>query len=246
MELQAGDTSLDACRRIPSLDGLRVSLAWVLLAHLSGTRHFVRWEVLELYGNFGVRIFFVPSGYLITSLLLKEHEKSGNISLREFYTRRAYRILPATGAFMVVAIATHWRALSWSNIATAVTYTSDYYDGGNWVLGHLWSLSVEEQFYLLWPLALTAFFQRRLWIVAGLLLAGPPLRVLFWMLWGYRGLEHPFPVVMGVLAAGCALAMLQPQLRRVDRWRCSRWLAIVRPSPCSCRQFTWSALAFIN
>ena len=140
MQIQPGDTSLDTRSRIPSLDGLRaVSLACVLLAHLSGTRHFVRWEVLELYGNFGVRIFFVISGYLITSLLLKEHEKTGKISLGDFYTRRAYRILPAAYAFMVVAIASHWRALSWSNISTAVTYTSNYCHGGNWVLGHLWS-----------------------------------------------------------------------------------------------------------
>ena len=87
--------------RIPSLDGLRtVSLACVVLAHLSGTRHFFRWDVLEIYGNFRVRIFFVISGFLITGLLLKERERSGTISLRDFYVRRAYRILPAAYVFM--------------------------------------------------------------------------------------------------------------------------------------------------
>jgi peptidoglycan/LPS O-acetylase OafA/YrhL len=60
-----------------------------------------------------------------------------------------------------------------------------------------------------------------------MLLFGPPLRVLFWTLWGYRGLEHPFPVVMDALAAGCALAMLQPQLQRWDGWLHSRWFLLV-------------------
>jgi peptidoglycan/LPS O-acetylase OafA/YrhL len=221
---------LDTRNRISSLDGLRaISIACVLLAHLSGTRNFFRSDVFELYGNFGVRVFFVISGYLITTLLLKEHERTGSISLREFYLRRAYRILPAAYTFMVVVIAAQWRALFWPNILTAVTYTSNYYHGGNWLLGHLWSLSVEEQFYLLWPLTLLLVFRRRLWIVAGLVLAGPPLRVLFWMLWGHRGLAHPFPVVMDALAAGCALAMLQPHLRRYDHLLRQRRFLIV---PC--------------
>jgi peptidoglycan/LPS O-acetylase OafA/YrhL len=110
---------LDTRNRIPSLDGLRaISIACVLLAHLSGTRNFFRSYVFELYGNFGVRVFFVISGYLITSLLLKEHARIGSISLRELYLRRAYRILPAAYTFMVVVIAAHWRALSWPNILT--------------------------------------------------------------------------------------------------------------------------------
>src|ERR1700693_1468917 len=134
---------LDTRNRISSLDGLRaISIACVLLAHLSGTRNFFRSDVFELYGNFGVRVFFVISGYLITTLLLKEHERTGRISRRKCYLLRAYRILPAAYTFMVVVIAAQWRALFWPNILTAVTYTSNYYHGGNWLLGHLWSLSV--------------------------------------------------------------------------------------------------------
>jgi peptidoglycan/LPS O-acetylase OafA/YrhL len=219
---------LDTRSRIPSLDGLRaVSLACVLLAHLSGTRHFFRLEMLEIYGNFGVRIFFVISGFLITGLLLKEHERAGTISLGAFYVRRAYRILPAAYVFMLAMIAAHWHASSWSSILSALTYSSNYLHDKNWVLGHLWSLSVEEQFYLLWPLTLVLFFRMRLWVVASLLLSGPPLRVVFWVLWVYRAVEHPFPVVMDALAAGCALAMLQPQLQRRDRWLSSRWFLLV-------------------
>jgi len=222
---------LETRTRIPSLDGLRAaSLACVLLAHLSGTRHFFRWQMLEIYGNFGVRVFFVISGYLITTLLLKEHERTGRISLKDFYVRRAYRILPAAYAFMLLAIAAEWRTLSWTNLLAAVTYLSNYYHGGSWTLGHLWSLSVEEQFYLLWPALLAVLFRRRLRLVAGLLLAAPPLRVLLWTLWGHRGLEHSFPVVMDALAAGCALAMIEPQLRRRETWLRSRWFLLIPAS----------------
>jgi peptidoglycan/LPS O-acetylase OafA/YrhL len=142
---------------------------------------------------------------LITGLLLKERERAGTISLRDFYVRRAYRILPAAYVFMLAMVAEHWHALSWSSILSALTYSSNYFHDKNWVLGHLWSLSVEEQFYLLWPLILVFFFRTRLWVVASLVLSGPPLRVVFWVLWGYRAVEHPFPVVMDALAAGCAL-----------------------------------------
>jgi peptidoglycan/LPS O-acetylase OafA/YrhL len=214
--------------RIPSVDGLRAfSIACVLLAHLSGTRHFFHWDVFEVYGNFGVRMFFVLSGYLITSLLLQDRVKTGTISLSLFYARRAFRILPAAYAFMAVAIAIHWRALSWPNILTAVSYTSNYYHGGNWALGHLWSLSVEEQFYVLWPLTLLLFFPYRMRVLVALIIAGPPLRVLFWLLWGYRGLEHPFPVLMDALAAGCALAIAQPRLRRYHHLFRSPWFLAV-------------------
>jgi peptidoglycan/LPS O-acetylase OafA/YrhL len=219
---------LDTPSRIPSLDGLRaISIFCVLLAHLSGTHLFLRCDAFELYGNFGVRMFFVISGYLITTILLKEQQSTGTISLRQFYVRRAYRILPAAYAYMFVSIALNWPALRWGNIATAITYTSSYYPAGNWSLGHMWSLSVEEQFYLLWPLTLLVFFRLRLRIVAALIAAGPFLRTLLWLLWGHRGIEHPFPAVMDALAAGCALAMVQPQLRRYDRWILSRWFLVV-------------------
>ena len=82
-------------KRIPSLDGLRaISITLVVLCHL------VKWNHIDLpfprvYGTLGVRIFFVLSGFLITKLLLREYERTETISLREFYIRRAYRILPS-------------------------------------------------------------------------------------------------------------------------------------------------------
>jgi len=214
--------------RIHSLQGLRaVCITFVVLAHLSGTNHCFHSLVVERYGNLGVRIFLVLSGYLITSQLAKERSTTGSIYLKRFYARRAYRIFPAAYVFMLAAIATHWRVLSTVNIATALTYTVNYCQHGNHVLGHLWSLGVEEQYYLVWPLCLLLFFRNRLWILCAVIAAGPPIRLLFWLLWGRVGLEHPFPVFMDALAMGAAVAMLEPQLKRFQAALASRWFLLV-------------------
>jgi peptidoglycan/LPS O-acetylase OafA/YrhL len=87
-------------RRIPSLDGLRaISIVLVILSHL------VKWKHASLafpdaYGELGVRVFFVLSGYLITILLLREQDRSSTISLSNFYVRRAFRIFPAAFVFL--------------------------------------------------------------------------------------------------------------------------------------------------
>lgn len=214
--------------RIHSLQGLRaVCITFVVLAHLSGTRYCFHSLVVERYGNLGVRIFLVLSGYLITMQLAKERGTTGTILLKRFYARRAWRIFPAAYLFMVAAIATHWKVLSAINIATALTYAVNYCQHGNHVLGHLWSLGIEEQYYLFWPLCLLLFFGQRLWIVGAVVAAGPPIRVLFWALWGRAGLEHPFPVFMDALAMGAAVALLAPQINRYQKAIASRWFLLV-------------------
>ncbi len=214
--------------RIHSLQGVRaICISLVLLAHVAGTRHFPGSRILEAYGNPGVRIFLILSGYLITSQLIKEKEKTGSISLRRFYARRAYRIFPAAYAFMAITIATHWTELSRANILTALTYTLNYYPRGSHVLGHLWSLGVEEQFYLLWPLCLLLFFRKRLWIVLAAMAAGPALRMILWLLWRRAGLEHPFPAFMDALATGAAVSLLAPRLKAFHTIFLSRKLLIV-------------------
>ena len=92
-------------KRIPSLDGLRViSIAMVVVGHLAKSGHGPRifWTT---YAGIGVSIFFVISGYLITTILLKQHSRTSNIRLREFFIRRAYRIFPAAFVFMLVVFA---------------------------------------------------------------------------------------------------------------------------------------------
>jgi len=137
--------------------------------------------VIDCWGPVGVTVFFVISGYLITRLLLEEQRASGKISLRGFYLRRAFRILPAYWAYLVVIAllaSAGLVAAGERGLAHALSFTTDYVNPESWVLNHSWSLSVEEQFYLLWPLAvvlLGALRARRTALC--LVLAAPLVRV---------------------------------------------------------------------
>lgn len=205
--------------RIPSLDGLRtVSITFVVLGHLYGTRGYPDnrfTHFLTQYAHFGVQVFFVISGFLITSLLLREREKNGKIAWLAFYRRRAVRIFPACFTYIAIMVLC-FGALP--RLAYALTYTMCY--AGNsrpWVLGHLWSLSVEEQFYLLWPLALLWAFSYRKQIGWAVLLAAPLARLWFWR-HGMTSIDEYFPAVADSLAAGCLLALLYPYLKGSARW----------------------------
>ena len=157
-------SSPGALRRIASLDGLRAfAIACAVWHHALMTFEtdgawFKVIETITPTGDFGVQIFFVLSGFLITSLLLKEREKTGKISLKDFYRRRAYRIFPALYVFIaIVTVLTLTNAIDLQAyvIAAAAFFVRDYVPtGGSWWLGHTWSLAIEEQFYLLWPLVL--------------------------------------------------------------------------------------------
>jgi len=148
--------------RVPALDGLRgIAIAAVV------TYHATKGQIIG-GGFFGVDLFFVLSGYLITGLLLRESAETGTIALRRFYRRRARRLLPALGSFLAVLGAVGcWAAvthrITWGGLA--ITGVGSLYltnlarlvgglgAGGTWIV-HLWSLSEEEQFYLLWPVVL--------------------------------------------------------------------------------------------
>ena len=162
---------------VRALDGIRgVAIAAVLADHFLGLPG----------GGYGVDLFFVLSGFLITTLLLEEHDE-GAISLRRFYTRRARRLLPAVGALLLcVGIVFSVEpvrdiklllagGLYFSNIARVIDPALLQASP----LGHLWSLATEEQFYVLWPPVLIILLRRRARIVRGLLL-------LFVTLVGYR------------------------------------------------------------
>lgn len=143
----------------PGLDGLRgVAVLAVMLYHFHATRGWFPG------GSLGVDLFFVLSGFLITTLLLEERSKTGAVSLFAFYQRRARRLLPALMAFLAVFTAITIIAQQPGTdrlpvtVATSQFYVFNWLDdfGGTWTpgAGHLWSLSVEEQFYLLWPVAM--------------------------------------------------------------------------------------------
>jgi peptidoglycan/LPS O-acetylase OafA/YrhL len=165
-------------------------------------------------GNRGVSVFFVISGFLITSLLLQEEQSRGRISLRDFYMRRAFRILPPFWVFLA-GVVLFWKLgvfeTDWRNVGIAFAFLRDYVRG-DWWTGHCWSLSVEEQFYLLWPATLVLTGRRKsLWIALGLILLAPAIRVLSHFLVTRRMgpiANDMFHMRMDSLMFGCALAMV--------------------------------------
>ncbi|HXJ89045.1 MAG TPA: acyltransferase [Candidatus Binatia bacterium] len=217
---RASDTVLLAARkspgsagRFPTLDGLRaLSILLVLLGHSNGTLNFPAVPLFGLYANFGVRVFFIISGFLITSLLLKEMERTARISLKDFYTRRVLRIFPAFYTFLLVVCALSLGGviqLRPRDLWFAFTYLMNFHFDHSWHVGHLWSLAVEEQFYLLWP-AVVAFCSRRraFQVAAAVSIMSPFLRLTAYCLTPSlrQGIGHMFPTVADALAIGCFLA----------------------------------------
>jgi peptidoglycan/LPS O-acetylase OafA/YrhL len=161
---------------VPVLDGLRaVSISMVLLCHLvphdsvSGYSRFLA----SVCGSTGVSIFFVISGYLITTLLIKEEERTGRIHLRDFYVRRILRIFPAFYLFLAVVVLLDVAGLvehaPFHNYAACLLYVRNFF-GRGYETSHLWSLSIEEQFYILWPsLLILVAARRRLTLVAAII-----------------------------------------------------------------------------
>jgi peptidoglycan/LPS O-acetylase OafA/YrhL len=177
----------------PDIEGLRaVAIVAVLLCHAG--------LVFFAGGYVGVDVFFVISGFLITRLLLGEVEKTGSVSLRGFYARRARRLLPlsavllATVGVLSLLLLSPVRAVEVAgDIISSAIYTANWHFAAQSVdyfaqdiepspVLHLWSLAIEEQFYLVWPtllLAVTWLWRRRgasvrpaLWVTLALVLAG--------------------------------------------------------------------------
>jgi len=177
----------------PDIEGLRaVAIVAVLLCHAG---------VPFLAGGYvGVDVFFVISGFLITKLLLGELDRSGTISLRGFYARRAKRLLPLSaillatvGVLSLIILSPLRNTEVAGDIVSAALYVANWHFAAQSVdyfaqglepspVLHLWSLAIEEQFYLVWPglmLAVTWFWRRRgrsirpvLWVALSLILAG--------------------------------------------------------------------------
>jgi peptidoglycan/LPS O-acetylase OafA/YrhL len=202
---------------LPSLNGLRAfSILLVLVAH--GCRN----DYCSYFGDLGVSIFFVISGLLITWLMIRERDATGTFSLPDFYIRRCLRILPVFWLLILIVSALKWAqmiSISWLDIVRALTFTHNYplslrFPQGidyAWWLHHTWSLSLEEQFYLIWP-SLFAFLPRRVAprLAVALALSGPILRTLdYYLLPSFRGFEPgAFQTRIDILMAGCAGAFL--------------------------------------
>jgi peptidoglycan/LPS O-acetylase OafA/YrhL len=184
-------------------------------------------------GDSAVIIFFVLSGFLITSQLESELVRFGSIRLGRFYLRRIFRLVPAL--FLMVAFAAvlaHYGLvpLSKMDVFRALTYTADYYDPKYWTVAHLWSLSVEEQFYLLWPFMLLLAGTRRARVIAiAAVFLCPAFRTVAW----FGGMDKAlvfrrFELVADALALGCILALQRDTFRNSRFWnRLNPTVAIV-------------------
>lgn len=205
-------------------------------------------------GFVGVDVFFVISGFLITGLLLREHERTGTISFRAFYDRRVRRILPAALTVLVVTVVAgytvlpkvRFESLAWDAVWAALFSSNwrsiflgtDYMhvDDAPSPLQHFWSLSIEEQFYFVWPviliLALTYGFGRPR-KTAGIVIAVVGLSSLGYAIWetSTNPTSAYFSTFSRVweLAAGAFLALAGSRLRSVgSRWRPAlAWVGLV-------------------
>ena len=156
---QAGVIKL---KKLPSLDGLRaISIILVIISHFLFEQaiYINKWKP----GPTGVEIFFVISGFLITTLLINEKNKNGTINLKLFYLRRAFRILPLVFLFtlcLIILNAIFAMNIKFSSFITIffVKNLEQLFTGNSdWYTGHFWTLAVEEQFYLLFPFLIYKF-----------------------------------------------------------------------------------------
>jgi len=229
--------------RLPGLDGLRgLAAVSILLLHSTGLAGWPDWKPLTAFiqacGHTAVPLFFVLSGFLITHLLLDEEERHGRISLKNFYARRALRILPASLFYLLaVAALTPLLHLSvqWIELIASATWWRNFlYNGwAAWALNlpdgvhytaHYWSLSVEEHFYFVWPLLVIALPRgRRLPLLVLLVLVVPVWRAWGMYRHGFGGLNYwRTDYMLDHLLGGASLAMLF----RLDAARSRlRWLA---------------------
>jgi len=245
-------TPPDKTLRYRALDGMRaVAILFVLSAHARSSVDMPAypqwWWHLGDLGSLGVRIFFVLSGFIITHLLLRESSREGSISLRAFYIRRIFRIIPPVIVFMSlvgVGMALGYLQVPIKQFIMALVFLGNYVGASSgWTIGHLWSLAVEEQFYLFWPmvLAFTIRHARYRWLfIFTSLVLSPAIRV-----WGQvhgtgnpQGfIENSDALAMGALAAmifsGAGFVRLSRFMESVPAWVSGLMILVFHYEPIS-------------
>lgn len=228
--------------RIVGLDGLRaISIILVVLGH--------GWSKLPLaseldfanpyLGNatLGVRTFFVISGFLITYLLRREWDRTGKIWITGFYARRVLRIFPAMYTYLLVLVGLRFAgriATTCGDLTCAALFLTDYAhffslptNDDYWFVGHFWTLSLEEQFYLLWPATIVACGLARADKVAlAIVVLSPLVRVVSYL--AFPGLRPQIPIMLHTAAdpimIGCLAAIwsgrprFESALARLSSW----------------------------
>ena len=200
--------------RIASLDGWRgIAILLVLLDHIAGTFRMSFLGRWSLCGQHGVTIFFVLSGFLITTKLM-EHPGE----FRRFYIRRFFRLLPVAWAFLlflpILGALLHTRTLGWRETIACLFFFRNYVAPEPGYTAHFWSLSIEEQFYLIWPAILYLAGTRKagfIALIAALVCAG--YRGVVWA--SYHGMSTTQTQLRAdALLIGCLLALLLANARR--------------------------------
>ena len=241
---------------LPAIDGLRAfAVGAVLLFHAD-----------HLSGGFlGVDAFFVVSGFLITRQMLQEVDRTGRVALREFWSRRARRLLPALLLVLFVVIAVAYRfglaserfkirddapwalgfALNWHHIAASTDYWTSLSSPSP--LTHLWSLAVEEQFYLVWPLVMVLLIWRRrnrerTVLVASLIGAALSFGLMAYVFdpaattRAYEGTDTRIGALL--IGAACATSIVSVRSDRIVA-RLGRWTGIAILVPAAVLAWMW-------
>lgn len=251
---------------VPALNGLRgVAVILVVFFHtfdnlIPGDAGNSHWTNPLPGAALGVDVFFALSGFLITALLLKEHEERGRISFRNFYARRALRLFPALVALLLVT--TVYSLASNEAVSTqlgSVLPVAFYV--GNWMisfnrplaplLNHTWTLAVEEQFYIVWPLIVSLSFRMKekmalVWLIGGLVAISVLLRLATWSdalrLQLYENtLWRADPLIIGALGAYLWTRGYVP--RRLAVWA---WAAVAYIAYCAWFQPVGSDFYFLG
>lgn len=215
--------TLGGTHRIRVLDGWRgIAISLVLLDHLQYSllgRY--RWPWTQT-GQPGVTIFFVLSGFLITSKLLE-----GPIDLKRFYVRRFFRLMPVAWAYLATLLVldklSQVSLTTWAQIRRCLLFYQNFADPpGGWGAGHFWTLSLEEQFYLVWPcLLLVAGARHCRWIAAAGASGVAVYRWIFWGHYSHLGVDFQTQVRADALLVGCLLALFLLDTR--NRILAARW-----------------------
>jgi peptidoglycan/LPS O-acetylase OafA/YrhL len=219
------------------LDGWRgFAITLVLFDHFQDSLmgHYARpWTQT---GQHGVTIFFVLSGFLITSKLMQRP-----INLKRFYIGRFFRLMPAAWAFLATLLlfdrltGVHFTSIA--GVRACFFFYRNYAgDAGSAVTGHFWSLSLEEQFYLIWPcILLLAGVRRCRWIAVLASVACAAYRWIFWAHYNRNLLNGQSQVRADALLIGCLLAMLMADVRL--RHAIAHWSKLLAPPALACLVF---------
>jgi len=202
---------------LPSLDGWRaMAVLIVILGHFRLTltegnlvREFLK---ITIFAELGVKMFFVLSGFLITTLLIKEKLIYGKINILNFFIRRFLRIFPVLYLYLAVVYVVNYAFdlnLIPDHFIAPLLYINNFnFFNKTWLTGHTWSLAVEEQFYLIWPFFFK-FSKSKILICASILILIPLLKVICYLFPALSNtLLIPFLMPAGSIFTGCFLSLI--------------------------------------